>query len=599
MNRIFDLLGLYKTSYADKEDALAVKRNGKWIKYSASDYIQNSTLVSQAFLSMGISKGDQVATIMDNCPEWNFIDMGIMQIGARQVPVYPTISREHFSHIFKDAEVKAAVLSSKETYDNIKDILEENNIRVFILETSEDAESFDDLIRYGKENPAQEKIRELSESITEEDTATIIYTSGTTGLPKGVMLSHRNLVSQFTTVSKLTELKPTQTALSFLPLCHVYERMLNYMYQNLGLSVYYAESIDKVGEYIREVKPHIFCAVPRVLEKTYDKIVAAGRDLSPVPKNIFFWALNLGKRYDLHNKGSIFYRIQLFFADMLIYRKWRSALGDRLEIVVSGSASLQEHIARVFWAAGIQVMEGYGLTESSPVIAVSTPFPLQVKLGTVGPVLPGVQLKIAEDREIMAKGPNIMQGYFKHPEWTEKVITEDGWLKTGDIGKMEGKYLKITDRKKAMIKTSGGKYISPQVVENMMKSSPFIEQIVVVGEGRNYAAALIVPDFAHLESWSRVKGIDYEGPEKAIQTGRIVKRITQDIAKINQELGKTDQIKRFKLLPEPFTIEDQTLSPTLKVRRTQISKTYDETIMKLYKGETGTDVVDKEQDTNS
>lgn len=598
MKRIFELLELYKSAYADKEDAFAVKRNGKWIKYSSADYIRNSTLMSQAFLSMGIAKGDQVATIMNNSPEWNFIDMGLLQIGARQVPVYPTISREHFSHIFRDAEIKTAVLSNKDIYENIKDILEENNIRVFIVEPTEDTESFDDLIRYGEDNPAEDKIREISNSISVEDTATIIYTSGTTGLPKGVMLSHRNLVSQFTTVSKLTELKPTQTALSFLPLCHVYERMLNYMYQNLGLSVYYAESIDKLGENIREVKPHIFCAVPRVLEKTYDKIVAAGRDLSPVPKNIFFWALNLGKRYDLHKKGNIFYRIQLYFADLLIYRKWRSALGNRLEIVVSGSASLQEDIARVFWAAGIQVMEGYGLTESSPVIAVSTPSPLQVKLGTVGPVLPGVQLKIAEDGEIMAKGPNIMQGYFKHPEWTRKVITEDGWLKTGDIGKMEGKFLRITDRKKAMIKTSGGKYISPQVVENMMKSSPFIEQIAVIGEGRPYAAALVVPDFAHLESWCRVKGVDYEGPDKAIQTDRIIKRIRKDIARINSELGKTEQIKRFKLLSEPFTIEDQTLSPTLKVRRTQISKNYADTIVKLYRGETGTAVTDKIQTNN-
>jgi long-chain acyl-CoA synthetase len=531
---------------------------------------------------------------LNNSPEWNFVDMGLLQIGAIQVPVYPTISKEHFRHIFRDAEVRLAIIANKAVFENIRDILEENNIRVFCLEQTEAAESFDDLLEHGRQHPVEDKVKSISDSIDEEDVATLIYTSGTTGLPKGVMLTHKNLVSQFLAVTPISGLNHKHRALSFLPLCHVYERMLNYMYQNLGLSIYYAETIDNIGGSIRETKPHVFCAVPRVLEKTYDKIVAAGRDLKPVPKNIFFWALNLGKQYDPNKKGPLLYRLQLLLADFLVFRKWRKALGNELEIVVSGSASLQDHIARVFWAAGIKVLEGYGLTETSPVIAVSTLEPDGVKIGTVGPVLQGVEVKLAEDGEILARGPNVMKGYFKHPEWTAQMIDQDGWLKTGDIGTIENdRFLKITDRKKEMIKTSGGKYIAPQVVENMLKSSPFIEQTIVVGESRNYAAALIVPDYHHLESWCRVKKIDYQGPQKAIETERIVKRIREEIVKINYELGKTEKIKRFVLLAEPFSIEDQTLSPTLKLRRNQIVRNYTDIINKMYSGRIGTDVIER------
>lgn len=594
MKRIFDLLELYKTTYANKRQAFNVRRNGEWINVSAGEHVEKSNLISQAFLNIGISKGDHVATILNNSPEWNFVDMGLLQIGAIQVPVYPTISKEHFRHIFKDAEVGVAVIANKAVFENIRDILEENHIRVFCLEQVEGVESFDDLLEKGRQNPAEKKIKTISEEIEEEDVATLIYTSGTTGLPKGVMLTHKNLVSQFLAVTPISGLNHKHRALSFLPLCHVYERMLNYMYQNLGLSIYYAESIDNLGESIRASKPHVFCAVPRVLEKTYDRIVAAGRDLKPLSKNIFFWALKLGKQYDPNKKGSFFYRIQLFFADKLIFRKWRKALGNELEIVVSGSASLQEHIARVFWAAGIKVLEGYGLTETSPVIAVSTLEPNGMKIGTVGPVLQGVEVKIAEDGEILARGPNVMKGYYRHPEWTAQMIDKEGWLKTGDIGTIEDNhFLRITDRKKEMIKTSGGKYIAPQVVENMLKSSAFIEQTIVVGEGRNYAAALIVPDYHHLESWCRVKNLDYEGPEKAIETERIIKRIREEIVKINYELGKTEKIKRFTLLAEPFSIEDQTLSPTLKLRRNKIADTYTDIINKMYSGRIGTDVIER------
>lgn len=591
MKRIFDLLELYKDPYSYKKDAFNIKRNDEWISYSADDYIEYSKILSQAFLSLNSAKGKHVATILDNCPEWNFLDIGLQQIGAIQVPIYPTISKDHFRHIFRDAEIDIVIIGTKEIYSGIQDIIEEQDIQAFCLEKIDGVKNFDDLLEIGRNNPQEEKIKTISDEITEDDIATLIYTSGTTGLPKGVMLTHKNLVSQFLAVSPISGLNEQHRALSFLPLCHVYERMLNYMYQNLGMAVYYAESLDKVGENIREVKPHIFCGVPRVIEKTYDKIIAKGRNQKPIPKNIFFWAVNLGKRYDPNNRGNIFYRLQLFLANRIIFNKWRKALGNELEIIVSGSATLQESISRVFWAAGIKVLEGYGLTETSPVIAVSHPETKNIKIGTVGPALEGVEIKIAEDGEILARGPNIMKGYYKHPEWTAEILDQDGWLKTGDIGKIEdGRFLRITDRKKEMIKTSGGKYIAPQILENMLKSSPFIEQTIVVGDGWNYAAALVIPDYQHLESWCHVKGLTFPGAKEAIQSERIVNRIRKEVEKINSQLGKTEQIKRFTLLEKPFSIENQTLSPTLKLRRSQISINYKETIKQLYEGKIGVDV---------
>ncbi|MFW6019120.1 MAG: AMP-dependent synthetase/ligase [Bacteroidales bacterium] len=595
MKRIFDLLELYKGRYSYKKAALNIKRNNQWINYSADDYIKYSTILSQSFLRLNITKGKHVATVLDNCPEWNFIDMGLQQIGAIQVPVYPTISKEHFRHIFQDAEISVAIIGTKEIYFYIRDILEELNIQTFSLEKIDDVKTFDALLALGENNPQEKKIRQISSEIEEQDVATVIYTSGTTGLPKGVMLTHKNLVSQFLAVSPISGLSEEHRALSFLPLCHVYERMLNYMYQNLGLSVYYAESLDKVGENIRETKPHIFCAVPRVIEKTYDKIIAKGRSQKLIPKHIFFWAVNLGKRYDPNQRGSIFYRIQLFLANRIIFNKWRKALGNKLDIIVSGSATLQEPISRVFWAAGIKVLEGYGLTETSPVIAVSTPDINGVKIGTVGPALPGVEIKIANDGEILVRGPNIMKGYYKHPEWTKETIDQNGWLKTGDIGKFEdGRFLRITDRKKEIFKTSGGKHIAPQLIESRLKSSPFIEQAIVIGDGWNYAAALIVPNYLHLESWCHVKGLDYPGAAKAIHSERITNRIRKEVEKINNQLGKIEQIKRFALLEKPFNVENQTLSPTLKLRRNQITLTYKETINQLYEGTSGVDVKPRE-----
>ncbi|MFO8086549.1 MAG: long-chain fatty acid--CoA ligase [Bacteroidales bacterium] len=594
MKRIFDLLELYQTKYATEQQALNIKRDGRWRSVSAKEYITKAQEVSQAMLSLGVKKGTHVATVMNNTPEWNYVDMGLLQIGAIQVPVYPTISKEHFRHIFTDAEVNYIIIANQEIYNYLRDIIQEQQIRVFSVEPVEGIESFDELIQLGRKHPADNQIKTMSQAITDDDVATLIYTSGTTGLPKGVMLTHRNLVSQFLAVAPISGMKANNRALSFLPLCHVYERMLNYMYQYLGVSIYYAESLDKVGENIREVKPHLFCAVPRVLEKTYDKIISKGRDLKPIPKNIFFWAVNLGKRYDPNIRGSLFYQIQLKIANRLIFSKWRKALGNELEIIVSGSASLQEEIARVFWAAKIKVLEGYGLTETSPVIAVSSPEPKDVKIGTVGTVLDGVQMKIAEDGEILAKGPNIMKGYYKHPEWTKEIIDEDGWLKTGDIGTIEdNRFLRITDRKKEILKTSGGKYIAPQIVENLLKGSPFIEQAIVLGDGKHYAAAIIVPDFDHIKSWCRVKNLDYQSAEKAIDTERIQKRIQHEIVKINNNLGHIEKIKRFVLLSKPFSIQDQTLSPTLKLRRTMINKTYSKLIDQLYEGKTGFDVVTK------
>ncbi|MFO8054365.1 MAG: long-chain fatty acid--CoA ligase [Bacteroidales bacterium] len=591
MERIFDILKLYQNEYHQKPDALIKKHNSRWIRYSAHDYLKYSKHISQAFLHMGVKKGQHIATIMNNCPEWNIIDMGLLQIGAIQVPVYPTISKDHFRHIIAEAEVKIVIIGLAAVYEEMREVLNSNNIQVFCLEKSEGTFSFEELLKTGEKYPAEEKIRELSDSVAPDDTATLIYTSGTTGLPKGVMLTHRNLISQVKATTPISGLNSSHRALSFLPLCHIYERMLNYMYQNLGISIYYAESIDTIGQNIREVKPHIFCAVPRVLEKTYDKIVSAGRDLNPIPKNIFFWALNLGKRFEPNEKGSIIYRLQLWLADLLVFKKWRKALGNELQLVVSGSASLQEHIARVFWAAGIKIVEGYGLTETSPVIAVSTPNPKNVKIGTVGTVLPGVELKIADDGEILTRGPHLMKAYFKQPELTKEIIDPQGWLKTGDIGELvDNRFLRITDRKKEMFKTSGGKYIAPQVLENLLKESPFIENAIVIGDGKHFATALIVPEFNHVESWCNIKKLTYKGPEETIKTDQIINRFRKEVSKINQKLGKTERIKRFLLLSDPFSIKEKTLSPTLKLRRNHINETYKHEIEKLYANEMGINV---------
>lgn len=585
VTRIFDLLELYREQFAARQIVFAGKSEGAWKTWSAADYARSADRVSLALLALGAGNGTKVATVMYNCPEWNFLDMGLMQIGAVQVPVYPTICGDHFRHIFQHADIEFVFVYDSSIYNCIGKIIHEfPKIKgIFSIRKIEGVKHWDEFLGMAGEKPDIDRIRSISNEIQPGDLATIIYTSGTTGTGKGVMLSHRNFVSNFMAAYPILEPKKVDTALSFLPLCHVYERMLNYVYQYLGIKVYYADSLEHLAETIQEVKPEIICAVPRMLEKIHDRIVVRGRALPTPGKAVFFWALRLASRFQLYGANGKKYELKRRLADMLVYRQWRKALGSRLRFVVSGGASLSPHIARIFWAAGIQVVEGYGLTETSPVIAVGRFEPGGIKFGTVGPPLDGVEVKIAEDGEILCRGPNVMLGYYKDENLTREAIDEDGWFHTGDIGTLdEGKFLKITDRKKEIFKTSGGKYIAPQLIENLFKESEFIENIIVIGENRHFPAALIVPAFEHLEAWCGKKGLQFTDKESIVSEPQVVERIAVEVQRINNNLGKPEQIKRFRIVGKEWSVESGELSPTLKLRRKFIQNKYARLINRIY-----------------
>jgi long-chain acyl-CoA synthetase len=587
--RIFDLLDNYSHGNNDKPDALAGKINGEWIKFSSRAYVESVKSLSKAFLELGLKKGDTVATIMRNCPEWNFVDFALQQIGVAQVPIYPTISEENFRFIFEDAGVKYVIVSNFDLYRRIDKVVPEipGIKEVFTVEPVKGLRSVQDLINRGQSLTSEAAVEEIKNGITEDELATIIYTSGTTGVPKGVMLSHRNVVSNFLTLAEILPKNTVFRAMSFLPLCHVYERVLNYLYQYCGISIYYAESIETIAQNLKEVNPEMFCAVPRVIEKFYDKIIAKGREQTGIKKQIFFWAVNLGYRFRLYNQNNIAFRIQHKIAEALVFTKWREALGGNIKIIVSGGAALQPRLGRIFWAAGIQLMEGYGLTETAPVIAVNNFQPFGVKIGTVGPVMPGVTVKLEKDGEICVKGPNVMMGYYNNPEATAEIIDKEGWLHTGDIGQLEpGKYftfLRITDRKKEVFKTSGGKFIAPQPLENKYKESAFIENIMVVGENEAYPVALIVPNFEYFRGWAKIKGHKALNTKEEIANSPIVaKRLQRELDKFNAGIDQPAQVKRFHILDHDWTPETGELSMTLKLKRKALSKRYQEIIAGLY-----------------
>ena len=584
VSRLFDIPDHQLRNYP-QPDALVSKENGKWKPYSTQDLITHANAVSEGLLILGIKKGEKVATISNNRPEWNFVDIGILQIGAVHVPIYPTISESEYRFILNDAEVKLVFVSDEDLFHKIENVRKQvaSIQHVFTFNPVQDAKHWTELTLAGTKNQEPDKLNKLKSSIQDTELATLIYTSGTTGNPKGVMLSHRNIVSNFIACEKLPPVDYRHRALSFLPLCHSYERMLTYLYMYLGVSIYYAESIEKIGDNLKETNPHLFTTVPRLLEKVYDKITAKGKELSGLKKALFFWALNLGLRYELDGKNGVLYELQLLLANKIIFNKWREALGGHVVCIVSGGAALQPRLARVFRAAKIPVLEGYGLTETSPVIAVNLLGKGRTRFGTVGKAIPGVEIKIAEDGEILCKGPNIMLGYYKRPDLTAEVIDREGWFHTGDIGVLENQdFLKITDRKKELFKTSGGKYIAPQPMENKFKESLFIEQIMVIGEAKNFAAALIVPAFAFLKSWCKEKEIAWTTNEEMIRNEKILQRFSEEINSFNQEFGKTEQLKKFELLPHEWTVDSGELTPTMKLKRKVILEKYKEVIEKIY-----------------
>lgn len=582
VERLFDIPYFQLEQYPN-ERMFSYKKEGTWHDLSTKDFIKKVNLVSKGLIEYGVSPGDKIAIVSPNRYEWNCLDIAIQQVGAIVIPIYPNISIKDYRYIFNDAKIKIAFLGTQELFEKISSIrtdiptLEE----IYTFENINNAKFWEVLFDDSDKHEAELEKRKAA--IKYEEMATIIYTSGTTGDPKGVMLSHKNILSNVEGSIPLIPADEMSRVLTFLPVCHVYERMLHYLYMKLGASVYFAESLDTIGENIKEVKPHVFTAVPRLLEKVYDKIITKGSELTGIKHKLFFWAVELAKDYNPQGNGFI-YNIKLGIARKLIFSKWMEALGGEVKAIASGSAALSPQLCRIYLAAGINILEGYGLTETSPVVSVNnlTDGP---RVGTVGPLLKDVQVKIAEDGEILVKGPNVMLGYYEKPDKTAEAIDTDGWFHTGDIGEMvEGKFLKITDRKKEIFKTSGGKYIIPQPMENKFKESRFIEQIMVIGEGEKFPSALIVPSFAFVKDWSALKnyGLEKLTNEEIIKDERLIARIQEEVDLFNKSYGHWETIKQFRLLPHEFTIEGNELTPTLKFKRKVIMDKYKAEVASIY-----------------
>lgn len=587
ISRLFDFPYYQQEKYTNIPDALVSKQNGVWVKTSTQEYIDKANAVSRALLKMGVQKDDKIAIISTtNRTEWNIMDIGVLQTGAQTVPIYPTITEEDYEYILNhsgaiycfvsDVEVLRKVNLIRNKIPNVKEVFSFNEI--------DSCKNWKELLILGNDQSNQNDVEDRKSNVNTEDLATIIYTSGTTGRPKGVMLSHKNIVSNVLDSAKRIPFEAGKSrALSFLPICHIFERMILYLYQYYGVSVYFGESIDKISDNLKEVKPTVITAVPRLLEKVYDKIYAKGTELTGIKRNLFFWAIDLGLKYEPYGANGFWYEMQLKIARKLIFSKWKEGLGGNLDLMVSGSAALQPRLARVFAAAEIPVMEGYGLTETSPVISVNDLRNKGFRVGTVGKVIDNVEVKIAEDGEILCKGPNVMMGYYKDEKLTKEVII-DGYFHTGDIGVFDHDgFLKITDRKKEMFKTSGGKYIAPQLIENTMKQSRFIEQIMVIGDGQKMPAAFIQPNFDFLKEWAVIHGIDIgKSNEEIISNEKVIERIQGEIDTLNEKFGNWEKIKRFELTPDVWSIEGGQLTPTLKLKRKIVMEKYIDLFNKIY-----------------
>ncbi|MBN2639801.1 MAG: long-chain fatty acid--CoA ligase [Bacteroidales bacterium] len=583
VRRLFDLLDHYEESFLHKEDVLAGKVDGKWEKFDIKTIRQMADNISYGLMKLGVKKGDKIATISPNRPEWNILDMAILQMGAIHVPIYPTISEKDYRFILEHSEVLYIFVSGWDLYRKIKHIVPDvPNIKgLYTFKHFDDVPHLQELIELGKVNALPIKLEEIKASVYPEDVATIIYTSGTTGNPKGVMLSHKNILSNVMSLYHIFPVDEHCKAVSYLPLCHVYERTNIYILMYLGVSVYYAENMGTIAANILEIKPHLLTTVPRLLEKVYDKIMAKGRDLKPIPKRLFYNAVDLGDKYEYDKKNPVYHARRKFY-DGIIFSKWRAALGGNMRAIVSGGAALQPRLARVFNAAGIPLVEGYGMTETAPVIACNTFEPGNRKIGTVGPPLKGVEIRISEQGEILVKGDNVMIGYFKDPEMTKETVV-DGWMHTGDVGYLDKDgMLKITGRVKEIFKTSMGKYISPALIENKFKESAFIDQIMVVGENQKFAAAIITPDFEYLRSWCKLKNCPYKSNEEIIKHPEIIKRFKEEINKYNKFFGDTEKIKKFELINDEWSIETGEITANLKLKRKFIHGKYEELILSMF-----------------
>ena len=583
--RLFEFIE-YQNEHAPLEKSFTTKYNGKWESLSTENFISQSRAISRALVGLGIKAGDKIAMISsNNRSEWSVIDVGLLTLGAVNIPIYPTISSKDYEYILNHSESIYCFVSDQEVYDKVKSI--QKNVKslkkVYSFDKIKGCPHWSELLDEGSKMDNDDTVTKMKNQVKSEDLATIIYTSGTTGVPKGVMLSHNNVVSNVVSASKRLPLTIGQaSALSFLPVCHIFERVILYIYMFNSVSVYFAESIETIADNLKEIKPNVMTAVPRLLEKVYDKIYARGGELTGIKKSLFYWAVNLGLQYNPYGQNGAWYEFKLKIAKKLILSKWQEALGGNLELICSGSAPLQSRLARVFTAAGMTLVEGYGLTETSPVISVCDMRENKFKIGTVGKVIDGVEVKIAEDGEILCKGPNVMMGYYKEEKMTKGVMSGD-YFHTGDIGEIDSEgFLKITDRKKEMFKTSGGKYIAPAVIENQMKQSLFIEQIMVVGSGRRMPTAVIQPNVDHVIEWLKEKGIECNSLSKAIQETILKDEILKEVENHNQNFGSWEQIKKIELTPDIWSIEDGHLTPTMKLKRKVVTEKYKDLIEKMY-----------------
>lgn len=583
ITRVFEFLH-YQNEHYSLAKSLSSKENGHWKSYSTEEVVQIVKEMSLGFVAAGLKPGDRVAIISPNRPEWNFVDFACQQAGLITVPMYPTITVEDYKYIFEHAEVKVAFAANKELVEKVNLATEDSaDLAIYSFDQLEGVDHWTTLKDKDPDGDFKE-VQKRMDAISPEDLLTIIYTSGTTGRPKGVMLSHRNIVSNTLATSDriLGGInKGKDRALSFLPMCHIYERTGFYLYMNSGVSIYYAESMESIGENIKEVSPHIFTCVPRLLEKVYDKIVSKGYELPFLKRKLFFWSLDLGLEFDPNESQGAVYDLKMKIARALVFSKWKEGLGGEIKIISSGAAALQPRLARIFWAAGIPVCEGYGLTETSPVITATAPGPGYIKIGSVGRLIDDVEVKIAADGEILCKGPNVMMGYYKAPELTAEVIQE-GWFHTGDIGVIEDGFLRITDRKKEMFKTSGGKYIAPQMMENKFKESSYIEQIMVIGEGQKFPSALIVPNFETLMDWQIKEGIGDVDHSILIKNPAVLQLFENEILQYNESFGSWEQVKKFELVESVWGVESGELTPTLKLKRRIIKEKFKSLIEGIY-----------------
>ncbi|MEN3040121.1 MAG: long-chain fatty acid--CoA ligase [Bacteroidia bacterium] len=589
IRRLHDILA-EQLQKGGRPDAIAAKKEGKWRTYSTQEVAQIADTVSKALIKLGIKKGDRIALVSPNRPEWNFVDLGAVQIGVVVVPMYANSIAKDYEYIIQHSESRLLFCSGGEIWQKVASILPQCPTleKVYVFDPEVGATHWEEFLRLGKESDID--LAPYKAAVQPEDWATILYTSGTTGTPKGVILTHHNIVSNVLTVRGL-HLIPRHTepikALSFLPLNHSFERMVFYVYLAMGVGVYYAENLDTIRDNLQEVRPHVFTSVPRLLEKVYERILATGQTLTGLKRKLFFWALNLVKDYDPEKRYPLSYRMQLALARATVFKKWKEALGGNVELIVTGAAALPKHLAHTFWGAGLAIMEGYGLTETSPVISVNT-FDAH-RLGSVGRPLPGVEVRIEPlegytegEGEIVVRGPNVMIGYYKNPEATAEVL-RDGWFHTGDVGRIDKDgFLYITDRKKELFKTAGGKYIAPQPIESALKSSLYIEQAMVVGEYRKFPAALIVPSFPHLEKWAQENGINFASREDLVHHPKVRELIQSEVDRINEQFSQFERVKKFLLLTKEWTIEGGELTPTLKLKRRVILNQYKDAIESLY-----------------